>query len=108
MIININIQPYVKATIIALMLLAGQASAQGIAHDSLFNCTGIWMGFPFPDSSNLKPKSTASLIWRIHHVDTLKKEIEITQTSQRFDNASEIENPKKEIYKMHIDSSGFS
>jgi uncharacterized protein (DUF1810 family) len=108
MVLNIKIQPYIKATIIALFLLAGQASAQGITRDSLSNYTGIWMGFSFPDSSNLKPKSTARLVWRIHHVDTIKNEIEITQTGQRFDNASEIENPKKEIYKMYFDSSGFS
>jgi hypothetical protein len=108
MILNIKIQPYFKATIIALILLAGQASAQGIARDSLSNYAGIWVGFSFPDSSNLKPKSTAHLVWRIHHVDTIKNEIEITQTGQRFDDASEIENPKKEIYKMHFDSLGFS
>jgi hypothetical protein len=107
MVLNIKIQPYFKATIIALILLAGQASAQGIAGDSLSNYTGIWTGFSFPDSSNLKPKSTAHLIWRIHRIDNIKNEIQITQTGQRFDNASEIENPKKEIYKMHFDTLGF-
>jgi len=108
MFLKIKIQLYVKATIVALILLAGQVSGQGISRDSLSNYTGIWMGFSFPDSSNLKPKSTARLFWRIHRIDTMKNEIEITQTGQRFDNASEINNPKKEIYKMHFDSLGFS
>lgn len=97
-----------KVVIVVLMLVAGQAYAQKPMRDSLSNYTGIWMGFTFADTNTVKPKLQAPLLWRIHRIDTLKQEIELTQTGQRFDDASVIENPKKQIHKILVEPSGFS
>ena len=47
-------------------------------------------------------------MWRIHSIDVLKNEIEITQVGQRFDDGSEIKEPKKATYKIANDTNGFA
>ena len=61
--------------------------------------TGTWIGrIAHHDTNHALPKSV-SFMWRIHSVDSLKKEVQLTEAGEHFSDGSAIVNPKKKTYK---------
>ena len=61
--------------------------------------SGTWAGtISQQDSTNTLPK-VVSFMWRIHNIDSLKREVQVTEVGRHFSDGSAIENPEKKTYK---------
>jgi len=100
-----RLQKFSRILILGFVLIANEASGQSPIKNTY---TGIWAGFAKPSPEQPQKREDIHLFWRVHRIDTVKNEIEITQTGQRFDDGSEIDGPKKAIYKFSLSDAGFS
>jgi len=88
--------------------MASQASGQNAMKKSLGTYAGTWAGLSKQTLEQMQKGEGIHLYWRVHRIDTVKNEIDITQISQHFDDGSEIKHPKKETYKFILDGTVFS
>lgn len=109
---SLKVQNYFKVLILLTALLTNQAMSQSNAKKSLNEYTGTWTGLAKQTleqmQEQLKKNKGLFLMWRIHSIDVLKNEIEITQLGNRFDDGSEINEPKKATYKIVTDANRFA
>ena len=108
----LKVQNYFKVLILLTTLLTNQAMGQNNVKKSLNEYTGTWTMHEKQTleqmQEQLKKQKGVFLMWRIHSINVLKNEIEITQVGQRFDDGSEIKEPKKATYKIVTDAAGFA
>lgn len=48
-------------------------------------------------------KKPSFISWRIHNIDNLKNQIELTEVGEGYGSGKEIKNPKRAIYKGHTE-----
>ena len=97
----------IKSLILFLLIFIGKpVYSQTTTTDTISNnIEGTWMGSYSLIRKDANDKASRPIYWRIHRVNNLKKEIEITEIGQAFDNGMEINDPKKLVYKgTYIDS----
>jgi hypothetical protein len=105
---SLKVQNYFKVLILLTVLLTNQVMGQNNVKKSLKEYTGTWSVYAKQSLEQMQKQKVSILIWRIHSIDVLKNEIEITQLGQRFDDGSEIKEPKKATYKIVTDTNGFA
>lgn len=57
------------------------------------NILGTWIGILGQTDENAGYKEPVKIAWRIHSIDHVKKQVELTDMGQRIHDGSEIENP---------------
>ena len=84
----------------SMMLLCLRAQSQEKTTSPLSpKFTGTWAGtISQQDTTNTLPK-VVSFMWRIHSIDSLKREVQVTEVGRHFSDGSAIENPEKKTYK---------
>jgi hypothetical protein len=105
---SLKVQNYFKVLILLTVLLTNQVMGQNNVKKSLNQYTGTWSVYAKQSLEQMQKQKVSILIWRIHSIDVLKNEIAITQIGQRFDDGSEIKEPKKATYKIVTDTNGFA
>lgn len=86
-----------------LIVMNTTMAQQDIQTDTVSKFKGTWAGGSIKNYDKEVNKLLSHLVWRIHHIDNSKKEIELTEMGHKFSNAIEIEHPKRMIYKGHSD-----
>lgn len=61
--------------------------------------TGTWTGMISQQDTTYTLPKMVSFMWRIHSIDSLKREVQVTEIGRYFSDGSAIVNPKKKIYK---------
>jgi hypothetical protein len=90
----------IKSIILFVLIFIGKtAFAQSDKVDSLSrDLKGSWVGMSMNKAKNEGQGPMILVLWRIHSLDSLKKQIEITEFNQTLD-GSKIHNPNKHVYK---------
>ena len=104
----LNVQNYFKVLTLLTILFTNPSMAQDNVKESLNQYTGTWSVFLKQPLEQMQKRKVSVLMWRIHSIDVLKNEIAITQIGQRFDDGSEIKEPKTATYKIVTDTNGFA
>lgn len=89
--------------IIACFFIANTTKAQSTQPDTLSKFTGTWLGATLPPLDGKDIKRLSYIIWRIHHIDNSKNQIELTEIGERFESAIEVKKPMKMNYKGYAD-----
>lgn len=94
----------ILVSILMLAAISGECSAQKIAAIPSSDYTGLWFG----GSAHLvNGKNQLSMfLWKIHKIDNVKREIELTELMKHFDDSTEIENPVRRVYKGFANKDG--
>lgn len=88
---------------IAVFFVLNTTMAQNnLQTDTLKKITGTWGGASM-DVSKGKYESVSYVTWRIHDIDNVKNQVEITEINQKVYTGKEIKDPKKTIYKGRVD-----
>lgn len=86
--------------LLALTLICKIAWSQNNAKSIVSNnLLGTWIGIIGQTDANGGDQEPVKIAWRIHSIDTLKEQVELTDMAQRFNDGAEIENPIKLKYK---------
>jgi hypothetical protein len=80
-----------------------QIESKATLSDSLI---GTWMGSSYTQNDhNAASKRYTPVMWRIHQIDLDKRQIELTEIGQRFNDGSKILDPKKLNYTCYYQDS---
>jgi hypothetical protein len=91
-----------------LLISSHTAKSQATAKSAMSNnLLGTWLGIIVPTNEKGADREPVKIVWRIHSIDNLKKQVELTDMRQRIFDGSEIENPKKSTYKGSYTDSVF-
>lgn len=77
--------------------------AQSTQPETSNKLQGTWFAALLGSFDGKETKRSPLIIWRIHKVDNSKNQIELTEAGERFENAKDINNPKRMKYKGHAD-----
>lgn len=77
--------------------------AQSKQTDTLNKFTGIWLGMRASPLAGVDAKKPSFISWRIHNIDNLKNQIELTEVGEGYGSGKEIKKPKRAIYKGHTE-----
>ncbi len=100
---------YLKTFLLLIAILIGNTARSQENHKKVIteNLLGTWIGFFAQSGSTARLKRQAQLVWRIHSIDTVKSQIELTDMGQNFTNGIEIKKPMKLKYKGTLKDSTF-
>lgn len=90
-------RPTIVAIIVCTLFLITFECPGQQSVDSVGKFTGLWFGTA---TSQVNGKNRASnIIWKIHHIDTAKQEIKMTELSESFEDSKDINEPSSKIYR---------
>jgi hypothetical protein len=78
------------------------AMAQNIQLDTLSKFKGTWAGSSMEISKGKEFTRVSYVIWRIHGINNLVNQIEVTEINQKVYTGEEIKDPVKTIYKGRV------
>lgn len=85
---------YMRTLLLLTIILTCNAARSQTATTNTISddLPGTWIGYFMQIDKTGAGKGQAQLLWRIHCVDSVKKQVELTEMGQRFDNGAEIQN----------------
>ncbi|MGY4384486.1 hypothetical protein ACVWYN_001512 [Pedobacter sp. UYP24] len=91
---------YVKTFLLVTAVLIGNTARSQDNHKKVItdNLLGTWIGFFVQSGGKAGLNRHAQLVWRIHRIDSIKSQVELTDMGQNFTDGVEIKKPIKLKY----------
>ena len=99
----------IKTSLLLLIIFVGFSAKSQEQNKTVLSrdLPGTWIGIYSKNSGNVTERVVAQLMWRIHSIDTLKKQVVMTEMVQHIQDASDIDKPKQKVYYGTYNDSTF-